>query len=126
MPRKRTLKLPPLDLGDETLGQRLARLRKERGLTQVELAKKIGIRQSMVSSYEGNKLGLTAEMALRFALALEVSTDEVLHPKRKPPLHPKPSRRVMRRVEQINRLPAKRQSFVLQALDSLLKGEATA
>jgi transcriptional regulator with XRE-family HTH domain len=126
MPRKRTLRLPPLDFGNETLGQRLARLRKERGLTQVELAKRIGIIQSMVSSYERNKLGLTAEMAIRFALALEVSTDEILHPKRRVPHHQDPSRRVMRRVEQINRLPAKRQSFVLRALDSLLKGEATA
>jgi len=115
-----------LDFGDETLGQRLARLRKERGLTQVALAKKIGIRQSMVSSYEGSKLGLTAEMTLRFALALEVSTDEILHPKGKRPLQQKPSRRVMRRVEQINRLPARQQSFVLRALDSILKGEATA
>ena len=126
MPRERSLQLPPLDFGEETLGQRLACLRKERGLTQVELAKKIGIIQSMVSSYEGNKLGLTAEMAIRFALALDASTDEILHPKRKGALHQDPSRRVMRRVEQINRLPAKRQSFVLRALDSLLKGEATA
>jgi transcriptional regulator with XRE-family HTH domain len=79
MPRKRTLKLLPLDLGDETVGQRLAGLRKERGLTQVELAKRIGIIQ--VSSYERNELGLTAEMTVRFALALQVSTDEILHPK---------------------------------------------
>jgi transcriptional regulator with XRE-family HTH domain len=126
MPRKRTLKLPPLDFGNETLGPRLARLRKERGLTQVELAERIGILQSMVSSYETNKLGLTAEMAIRFALALEVSTDEILHPKRRVPQHRELDRRVMRRVEQINRLPAKRQSFVLRALDSLLKGEAIA
>jgi transcriptional regulator with XRE-family HTH domain len=95
-------------------------------LTQVELAKKIGIIQSMVSSYEGSKLGLAAEMAVRFALALDVSTDEILHPKKRAMLHQSPSRRVMRRVEQIYRLPAKRQSFVLRALDSLLKGEATA
>ena len=32
------LKLPPLDLGHETIGRRLARVRKERGVTQVELA----------------------------------------------------------------------------------------
>ena len=39
MPRKSRLKLPPLDLGKETFGQRLTRLRKERGYTQVTLAK---------------------------------------------------------------------------------------
>jgi ribosome-binding protein aMBF1 (putative translation factor) len=43
MPKVSKLKLPPLDLGEETLGQRIARLRKGRGISQVELAGKIGI-----------------------------------------------------------------------------------
>ena len=62
MPRKRTQELPPLDFGNETVGQRLARVRKERGYTQVELAKKIGITQTLVSDYETDRLRLSAEM----------------------------------------------------------------
>lgn len=42
MPRKSSLKLPALDLGEETVGERIARLRKERGYTQIELAERIG------------------------------------------------------------------------------------
>jgi DNA-binding XRE family transcriptional regulator len=38
--------------GQETLGRRIARLRKERGYTQVELAEKIGIIQVLISDYE--------------------------------------------------------------------------
>jgi transcriptional regulator with XRE-family HTH domain len=53
----------------------VARLRKERGYTQVELADKIGIIQTIVSAIETNVLKLSAEMAVRFALALGVSTD---------------------------------------------------
>lgn len=34
------------------MGQCLARLRKERGYTQVDLAKKIGIIQTLISDYE--------------------------------------------------------------------------
>jgi transcriptional regulator with XRE-family HTH domain len=52
----------------------------------VELADKIGILQTPVTDYENDRLRLTAEMAVRFALALDVSLDELLQPKaaRKP------------------------------------------
>lgn len=126
MPRRPTLKLPPLKLGDESLGKRIARLRKEKGITQVELAKRIGIRQAMVSTYEHDSLRLSAEMAMRFALALGVSIEEVLSTKTPPhPAH-RPSRKVMRRMEQIEKLPPRKQEFVLQALDSLLRGAGVA
>ena len=122
MPRKSKLKLPPLKLGDESLGQRLGRLRKERGITQVDLAKKIGIIQSLVSAYEHDRLRLSAEMAVRFALALAISTDELLHPKNAPPDGKAPSRKVRRRMKQIESLPPRQQAFVLSTLDVILKG----
>jgi transcriptional regulator with XRE-family HTH domain len=123
MPRRRTLKLPPLDYGNETVGQRLARLRKERGYTQVELAKKMGLIQTLVSSYELDKLRLSGEMAVRFAMALDITTDELLHPKAsKKKSGRKPSLKVMRRMEEIEKLPPRQQSFVLSALDSILRG----
>jgi hypothetical protein len=42
MPRVSRLKLPPLDLGGESLGERVARLRNEREFTQMELAEEVG------------------------------------------------------------------------------------
>jgi len=78
MPRISKLPLPPLNLGKETIGERIARLRKERGYTQRELAEKIGIIHSLVSDYEKGKLRLYDQMVTRFALALEVSTDTIL------------------------------------------------
>jgi transcriptional regulator with XRE-family HTH domain len=118
------LKLPPLDYGNETIGQRLARIRKERGYTQVDLAKKIGIIQSLMSDYETNRLRLSAEMAVRFALALDVSTDALLHPKAGKKKSRKPSLKVMRRMEEIETLPPRQQTVVLSALDSILRGAA--
>jgi len=56
------------------------RLREERGYTQAELAEKIGIIQTIISAIETDTLKLSAEMAIRFALALEVSTDDLLLP----------------------------------------------
>jgi transcriptional regulator with XRE-family HTH domain len=123
MPRISRLKLPPVDAGGETIGQRVARFRKERGYTQIELAEKIGIIQSIVSAIETDTLKLSAEMAVRFAQALEVTTDELLLPKaakRRPA--PKTSRKVLRRVEQIESLPSHQQQTVLRTIDAMLKG----
>jgi hypothetical protein len=47
---------------------------------QVEVANKIGILQTLVTDYENDGLRLTAEMALRWALALGVTVDELLRP----------------------------------------------
>jgi transcriptional regulator with XRE-family HTH domain len=74
MPRKSKLKLPPIDLGSESLGQRIARLRKEKGYTQVELAKKMGIVRVLVSDYERERIRPHYEMIIRLALALDVTT----------------------------------------------------
>ena len=78
----------------------------------------------MISDYETDRLRLTAEMAVRFALALGVSTDELLHPKTAKKKSRKPSLKVMRRMEEIEKLPPRQQSFVLTALDSILRGAA--
>ena len=120
MPRVSKLKLPPIST-DESIGQRLARIRKERGFTQVELAEKIGIIQSLVSSYENDVLKLSAEMAVRFARALGVSTDELLESKKSKPSI-KPSRKVLRRLESIESLPSHQQQTVLKTIDTMLKG----
>lgn len=123
MPRVSRLKLPPLGGPEESIGQRITRLRKERGYSQVELAERIGIIQALVSDYEKGKLRLSAEMAVRFARALEVSTDDLLQPKgRKRQQALKPSRKVLRRLELIESLPSYQQQTVLKTIDTMLKG----
>jgi len=72
MPRISKLNRPPIDFGGETLGQRVARIRKERGVTQVDLAEKMGLVQNIVPAIGRNRLKLTAEMAVRFATAQDV------------------------------------------------------
>lgn len=125
MPRVSRLKLPPLDLGKESLGQRISRLRKERGFTQVELSERIGLIQSLVCDYEKDRLRLSAEMALRFALALDMTVDDLLRPKGSRAVSKQPSRRVLRRLEKIDTLPAHQQNAVLKSIDMMLKGIAS-
>ncbi len=124
MPRKSTLQLPPLDFGNESLGQRLARLRKERGVSQAGLAAKIGIIHSLVSDYGTDHLRLSAEMAVRFALALNLSLDELLRPKAEKTAVKPPRLKVMRRLEEVEKLPPRKQAFTLSAPDPALRGAA--
>jgi len=93
-------------------------VRKERGLTQVGLARKVGTQQALVSAYETDRLRLSAEMAIRFALAL----DELLSPRRHGRPDPKPARRLLRRMELIERLPRCRQAALLSTIDAFLRG----
>jgi transcriptional regulator with XRE-family HTH domain len=122
MARKSRLKPVSVPADKEAVGQRLARIRKERGYTQVELAEKIGLIQALVSDYERGKLRLNAEMLTRFALTLEVSSDELLGIKAGKTNGRKPSRRVLRRLERIEALPPHQQSTLLKTIDTFLRG----
>jgi transcriptional regulator with XRE-family HTH domain len=121
MPRKSSLNLPALDLGEESVGQRIARIRKERGYTQIELAERIGTIQALISDYDRDKLRLNGEMAVRIALALEVTTDELLGLQPRAVHSRKPSRKILRRLEQIEKLPQAQQAILLKTIDTFIK-----
>ena len=89
MPQKPNENLTPLHLCDETLGQRIALIRKKRGLTQKKLAEKIGITRSRLSNYEIDRIHLYDEMLIRFAIALDVSLDYLVGLKDEPEPLPK-------------------------------------
>lgn len=123
MPQKPHFKLPSLNLSKESLGERLARLRKARGLTQITFAARIGITQSLLSAYECNRLKLSAEMAIHVAQALRVSADELLGLKTaKGNGQGQLSLKLTRRMLRIDQLPASEQQLLLKTIDRFLKG----
>jgi len=116
MPNK-TTKLPPLDM-DETFGARLQRLRKEKGFTQKALAEKIGSKGIVISDYERGKNRLNDAMIVRFAQALEITTDELLgveDPEQ-------PTQSLYRRFKKIETLTTESQKAILGTLDTLIRG----
>lgn len=122
MPKKSKLKLKPVDMGKETLGERLARLRRERGLTQKQVAEQTGLVQELVSNYELDKLRLNAEMIVRFAEVLGVTTDELLRGKKpkRARSEEQPSIQLLRRMRQIESLPRYRKLALLTTIDGFL------
>ena len=121
MPRVSRLKLPPVETGEETIGQRIARLRKEKGYTQNVLAEKMGLIQALISAYELSKIRLNAEMVIRFSKVLDVSADEILGLKKDKFNGKKISLRIMRRLNKIESLPPGQQKTILQSIDLMLK-----
>ena len=121
MPKKSKLNLPPLDLGEEKLNERLARLRKERGYTQAELAKTIGITRDLVSDYERGKIRPHFEMIIRFSFAFKVTSDELLGINQAKFKTDIPSLKIQRRMKKIANLPDNQQKFILKTIDSHLK-----
>jgi len=106
---------------EETIGERLARLRKERGITQQELAERLDLAQPNVSDYERGILRLHGELIVKIAGILGVSADEILG------ISPAPrsngalkNRRILRRLQQLDRLPTRDQQAVLRTLDAFL------
>ena len=123
--KKSSLKLMPVNFDKESLGQRLARIREERGFTQKDIAKRTGLIQTLVSDYERGRLRLAADMIVRFAVALGITTDELLQPKVRKAAPPrKISRKVLQRLERIEGLPSYRQRALLTTIDSFLQADA--
>jgi transcriptional regulator with XRE-family HTH domain len=110
--------------GSETIGQRLGRLRKEKGITQVKLAEQLDITQSALSKYERGALLLHGELIVAFAKALQVSADEILgivqKAKEPEPLALK-DRRLRRRIEALEQLSKRDREAVIRTLDAFLQ-----
>jgi len=121
MPQVSTLKLPPLGVDPKSIGSRLSQIRKEKGYTQIALAKKTGFTQALISSYERGRLRLSAETVIRFAKALNVSTDDILGFSKAAQSTDRVSLRLIRRLGRIESLPKSKQKTILQAIDFMIQ-----
>ena len=63
----------------KNIGNRIAQIRKSRGLTQKELALKIGISRDLLASYELDRIRIYGDMIAQIAIALKVSADDILN-----------------------------------------------
>jgi transcriptional regulator with XRE-family HTH domain len=111
---------PPLKKAPQ-FGQLLARLRKARGMTQAQLAQRLGISLPMLIYYERRAKNPSADFVKRVGEVLNVSIDELLG--HKPVRHVKtgPAPRLQKLMEQVSALPRTRQRFVVELLESYLQ-----
>jgi len=109
---------------NETLadfGQHLAQLRKEAGYTQQELADEIDSTRRVIAYYETESAHPPANLLVDLAKALNITTDELLGVKPIKKKAAKADNRLQRRVQQIEKLPAKDRRQLVQVIDTFLK-----
>ena len=113
--------LPVAKLSDETIGQRIGRFRKEKGLTQKELAEALGVSQPVVSDYEKDVIRIPADMVVEIAKTLKVSGDEILGlASNKKQTSAIKNRRLSRRLQDIDKLPKRDQDALFRTIDAFI------
>jgi transcriptional regulator with XRE-family HTH domain len=100
-------------------------IRKRRSMTQVQLAAALGMDQSLLSRYERGVLRLHGALVADLAKVLHVTADEILGLKETKDNGPLAERRVIRRIQEIERLPRRKKEILLSTIDSFLRGETT-
>jgi transcriptional regulator with XRE-family HTH domain len=93
-------------------------------LSSSVLAERVGIIQALVSDYERDKLRLNPDMSVKFAQVLGVTTDQLMGLQPTKANGHQPSRKVLRRLEQIENLPRRDQDALLRTIDAFLAKSA--
>jgi transcriptional regulator with XRE-family HTH domain len=120
--------MPKYDLHQKNalfFGRRISRLRKERGLSQVEMARRLGVNQCLVSKWERNRRRIHAAMVVRLAALLGVKTERLLGITESPDPIAAPSLRFLRRANQIAALPRKHQDAIIAVVDRMIRESRT-
>jgi transcriptional regulator with XRE-family HTH domain len=107
---------------DKAFGRRLQEIRKRRGMSQVEVAGRLGIHPSLISQYERGYLRLHGALLVRLAQALKTSPDEILAIKEiggNGDDHAV-DRRFLRRLQRIDRLTPHQKKILLGTIDAFL------
>jgi transcriptional regulator with XRE-family HTH domain len=105
---------------DKAFGMRLKEIRKRRGVSQVDLARKLGIHQSLISQYECGYLRLHGSLIVRLANALQTTPDEILAVEANPDSGGTLDRRFVRRLLKVNQLSRHQQKLLLGSIDAFL------
>ncbi|MCG3146265.1 MAG: hypothetical protein HONDAALG_04164 [Gammaproteobacteria bacterium] len=101
-------------------------LRREKGITQAEMAKLLGVSQPIVSDYERGELRLHGELIVRLAEILGCSADELLGLRERKGTTGGGNRRMLRLLQQIELLPKRDQEALLRTIDAFLSKTRTA
>ena len=103
-----------------TIGEHIMIIRKQKGLSQGELGKRIGTSGDIIGRYERSVITPSIEVIIKMADVLEVSIDYLVG---KTSLEL--DRNTLGRLEDIGRLPTEEKMHVFKVLDALLRDYKT-
>ncbi len=109
---------------DRTLqgfGKRLAEIRQSRPMTQAELGAAVNVSKRVIAYYEQQDAQPPGAMLVDLARALHVSTDELLGLKPVKEKRSPKTARLLKRLQNVEQLPATDQRTVLKMIEGLLE-----
>ena len=98
--------------------KQLATIRKERGLTQQQMAETIGIHVSQYKRYEAGTSQPTLDVFRKITLALNVSADELLFDKEE--RGPSKNESLRLQFEAVEQLEDKDRAVIMELIDGML------
>ena len=107
----------------QTLGARVAQLRKDQNITQVQLAEILGISQQTMNAYEMGHRRVPVSALPVLANALAVSVEELIGTSAAAAAAKKrgPAPKLQQQMDRIAKLPKAKQKFVIEMLDAMLQ-----
>ena len=103
-----------------SLGSRIAQLRKEAHLTQVQLAQTLDVAQSTLNAYELGQRRVPVSALPALAKALSVNLEALMGETATGARKRGPAPKLQQHMERISQLSKPQQRFVMQVLESVL------
>ena len=102
------------------LGARIAALRRDSHITQVQLAETLGIAQSTINAYELGQRRVPVSALQLLAKTLRVDLETLMGQDQTRTRKRGPSPKLAQHMERICQLPKPKQKFVMDMLDTVL------
>lgn len=103
----------------KAMGGRIAQLRKDSAITQVQLAEMMAVSQQAVASWEVGRRGVPVSVVPALARALG-STVETLVGGEEHPAKRGPTPKLLQQLERLSALPKPKQRAVMEVLEAML------
>jgi transcriptional regulator with XRE-family HTH domain len=103
------------------MGARIASLRKEQGITQMQMADLLKVSQQTITAYEVGRRRMPVSSLPVIARFLGVSIEELIgEPPSAAAKKRGPTPKIQQQMERIQQLPKAQQRFVMQMIDTVL------
>jgi transcriptional regulator with XRE-family HTH domain len=107
----------------KSLGARITQARKERGLTQQQLAEQLGIVQQTYAHYEAGDVRFPASTLPILGQILGLTPEELLG-QEQPKAKRGPTPKLQQQIDRIRELPKAKQQAVIEVLDMVLASQS--
>lgn len=119
----RNKKSAPVHVDAESFPERMRQLRRNKNLSQSELAEQVGVHFTQIGRYERGDSQPSAEVFARIATALGVSTDYLIEGASHPEATAKArfeDRELLAQFQEVERLPEQDKAVIKNLLDAFL------